>query len=305
MAEALINKGVAAVGQPRSDDAPIVVIGTGRGGTSMLAGALAKLGVFMGERAYPPVYEDVGLSEAFEEKDYRQVSRIASAYNKSYPRWGWKRPSAIAYLDDVERLLPEPSYVFIFKDIFSIAQRNSISMLSEFLPVMERVLDQYSLALKFLRENTPPALMVSYDKAVSYPDHLIDTLIHTYKINATEEQRAQAIEFIRPNPKDYLDASRVTKAHGRLGGVRHRKIFGWARYVHTENPAEVEIFVNDHSLGVITADHSRKDLIERFGEPCAFFFELPEDILIKSGDFIRARVVNEVEDLDNSPLTYW
>jgi len=304
MVDALINKGVAAIGQPRSENAPIVVVGTARGGTSMLAGALAKLGVFMGERAVPPVYEDVRLSEAFEAEDYEQVSRIVSEYDQKHSCWGWKRPSAITYLDDVDRLLPDPSYIFIFKDIFSIAQRNSISMLSELLPGMERALDQYGQALKFLRENRPPGLMVSYDKAVSYPEHLVDTLIQTYKIKATEEQRAEAIQFIRPNPMDYLDASRITKAQGRLGGVHQRKIFGWARYIHTKKPAEVEILLNGESLGVIEANRPREDLLEKFGTPCAYFFELPDEISLKSGDILRARVINEVKDLENSPLSY-
>ena len=304
MTEALINKGVAAIGQPRTENSPIVVVGTARGGTSMLAGALAKLGVFMGERAVPPVYEDVHLSTAFEDRDHDQVSRIVNEYGKNYARWGWKRPSAIAYLDDVERLLPEPSYIFIFKDIFSIAQRNSISMLSEFLPGMEKALDQYCLALKFLRQNTPPALMVSYDKAVSYPEHLVDTLIQTYRIKATEQQRKEAIDFIRPNPMDYLDASRITKAQGRLGGVSQRKIFGWARYIHAKKTAEVEIFLNEKSIGVTLANCPSDELLEKFGEPCAYSYELPNHITLKSGDILRARVINEVEDLENSPLTY-
>lgn len=46
---ALINKGVVVVGNPKSDKtSPIIVIGTARGGTSMVAGVLARLGVYMG-----------------------------------------------------------------------------------------------------------------------------------------------------------------------------------------------------------------------------------------------------------------
>lgn len=143
MSESLINKGVAVVGSPQRDHAPIVVVGVARGGTSMVAGSLAHLGIFMGAQSSAPVFEDVRLSTLFEQKDFEGVQALAEQYTQKHGLWGWKRPSSVEYLDDVDRLLNQPRYIFVYKDIMSIAQRNAISMLSELVSGMERPVRQY------------------------------------------------------------------------------------------------------------------------------------------------------------------
>lgn len=302
MSDQLINKGITIVGEASKVKRPIVVIGTARGGTSMIAGALAKLGVFMGDRAVPPVYEDVRLSEAFEKNDYDLAKSIMDEYSSKYEKWGWKRPSSIDYLDAVERTINSPSYVFIFKDILSIAQRNSISMLSEVLPGMQNALNQYKNALKFLGEKKHHAMLVSYDKAVAYPDELVNSLISFYGLTPNKNQIMDAVSFIMPNSDAYLDATRITKAHGRLGGIQGRRIYGWARYIHANKTASVEILHNNVVIASVEANQPREDLDKKFGKSCAYFFDIPESITVNTKDQIRARVTDEVKDLDNSPL---
>jgi len=302
MSDALINKGITVVGKAKKSKRPIVVVGTARGGTSMIAGALAKLGVFMGDLAVPPVYEDVRLSAVFEKNDIDAIHAIISEYSNQYQKWGWKRPSSIDYLDKVNDLMQSPSYVFIFKDILSIAQRNTISMLSEVLPGMERALKQYGNCLEFLHKSNHHAMLISYDKAVSNPENLINQLKEFYDLSPSAQQLEAAIAFVKPNPTDYLDASRITKAHGRLGGLQNRTVYGWAKFLHKEQSATVEIYLNDSKLGETIANKNRADLQEKFGVSCAYYFNLPETVQIKIGDSLRARVVSEVIDLDNSPL---
>lgn len=302
MSEQLINKGITIVGEASQVKRPIVVIGTARGGTSMIAGALAKLGVFMGDQAVAPVYEDVRLSEAFEKKDFNLVQTIMDEYSSKHEKWGWKRPSSIDHLDMVEKIMESPSYVFIFKDLLSIAQRNSISMLTEILPCMSNAINQYMNALKFLGKKNHHAMLVSYDKSVSHPEELVDSLISFYELTPSQTQIADAISFIKPNPDAYLDATRITKAHGRLGGIQGRRIFGWAKYIHANKTAKVEIILNKVVIGTVEANQPREDLEKKFGIPCAYFYDIPENITIKKEDEIRARVTDEVKDLENSPL---
>lgn len=302
MIEALVNKGVTIVGKQKSEKSPIVVVGTARGGTSMVAGALVKLGVFMGDLAIAPVFEDLRLSKAMESKDFLTAKQIASEYGEKHPRWGWKRPSSIEYLDDVDSVLGSPAYVFIYKDILSIAQRNAISMLSDILPGMEVALRKYGMSLEFLRKNNPYAMLVSYDKAVAYPESFVLSLIKFCRLSPSEQQINDAVAFITPNPAEYLDATRITKAYGRLDGFSLRIIFGWARLAHSRTPAEVMLYLNDQPIATVKADKPRPDLKEKFGQDCAFVYELPEEIALKPGDRLRARVVNDVRDLNNSPI---
>jgi len=304
MSDSLTNKGISIIGKPGlACSNTIVVVGTARGGTSMVAGSMANLGIFMGDQAVPPVFEDVRLSNCFEKQDFDAVQIIAQEYSHQHGLWGWKRPSSIEYLDDVHRALSAPHYIFIYKDIMSIAQRNAISMLTDLMPGMELALRQYSRTLEFLRKQPVHAMMVSYEKAMAEPANFVKELVQFCGVQVGEEQLCQAKAFITPNPEQYLDASRITKAQGRLGGLANGQIYGWARLLHSKKPASVDLFMNDKKIGTVVANLPRPDLMERFNQACAYNFELPKGIVVNAGDVLRARVVNEVHDLENSPLT--
>lgn len=298
----LENKGIAIVGAKDSSNRPVVVVGPARGGTSMVAGALAKLGIFMGDLSNHPVYEDVRLSDAMERKDLIAAKLIVDDYCSRYAIWGWKRPSSINYLPLVDELLDQPSYIFVFKDIFSIAMRNSISMLQDLLSGMEDANKRYGLSISFLRQNNPRAMLVSYDKAVLYPDFFVDSVVDFCGIDVTDDQRREAIEFVTPNPSDYLDNSRITKSKGSFDGLVGNLVHGWARYIHSEKPAVVDVYLNDVLIGSATANLPRPDLASIFGVDCAFRFELPADVEVGPDDVLRARVSRDVVDIHNSPL---
>lgn len=302
MSDSLTNKGVAVTGAASdSGSQAIVVVGTARGGTSMVAGSMQHMGIFMGDRAAAPVFEDLRLSTCFEQKDAAGAAAVAAEYSRKHGQWGWKRPWSIDHLEEVHRVLGAPRYIFIYKDVMSIAQRNAISMLADLLPGMERALQQYARTLAFLRGRPTYAMLVSYEKAMADPAHFVRELARFCNLEPGEQQLQAAQDFIQPNPEHYLDASRITKAQGRLGGVANGKmIYGWARLLHSKTPASVDLFVNDHKLASVVANKPRPDLQERFNQACAFNFVYPEGA-VKPGDVLRARVVNEVRDLDNSP----
>jgi hypothetical protein len=299
----LVNRGIAIEGDYESvQGRPVVVVGVARGGTSMVAGALHKMGLFMGDRAVSPVFEDVRLSEVFESGDLQKASSIAAEYTSRYGVWGWKRPSCVNYLDDVDSVLGSPRYIFIFKDLFSIAQRNSISMLTDTLHTMKRAGMEYGRILEFIEKREPVSMLVSYEKAVADPRYFIAKLAEFLMIDPVQEKLESAEEFVSPNPPEYLEKSRITKTQGRLGGINGRKIYGWARYVHRIDSALVDIYLNDELLSTVKADRPRADLLERFGQACAFVYNIPEDLRLKVGDTLRARVRNDIRDLENSYL---
>lgn len=304
MTDSLVNRGVAEVGHDCGrSDLPIMVVGVARGGTSMVAGVLSALGVFMGDRASAPVYEDVRLAEAFEKGDSLLAARIASEYTARGQQWGWKRPSSVNYLDRLEQAAGPARYIFVFKDVFSIANRNSISMLADILPGISSALVEYGKMIEFLRRSNRQTLLVSYDKAMRYPQEFVRSVAEFCGINLTDELERSAVAVINPEPEQYLDMSRTTKAQGRLGGVANRNtVFGWARNFYSRTPVTVDILVNDRIAGSVVADRHRPDLETRFGQNCAFRFELPPGVSLESGDLLRARVKNEVRDLENCPL---
>ena len=66
-------------GTPRT----IIVLGLARGGTSLVAGALESLGVFMGDGSCPPVFEDLRIGEAIAQGRFSAVDGIIEDYNNS------------------------------------------------------------------------------------------------------------------------------------------------------------------------------------------------------------------------------
>ena len=210
---ALQNKGIVTLGIRERTNAPIVVVGTARGGTSMIAGTLSQLGVFCGDSAHRPVYEDLVLSSAFEDNDLEEVSKIVDRYNKAHKIWAWKRPSCVNYLRDVHRLLVNPSYIFVFRDILSTANRNLLSMNSKIVPSMKRALNDYNLALEFLLETDVHALVVSYEKAIQNPEFLVDEIIKAFDLSTSPGQIIKAIDFNPPNKAEYILKTNVKIPH--------------------------------------------------------------------------------------------
>ncbi|MGM0767987.1 MAG: hypothetical protein ACQEV6_08175 [Pseudomonadota bacterium] len=302
MIESLINKGVLVIGgsqgKPQSTKR-IVVVGTARGGTSMVAGALHHLGVFMGDMAVAPVFEDTRLSEAFEAGPVPNIGAIAEEYDRAHRCWGWKRPSAIKYLDLVDHELNQPRYVFIFKDVFSIANRNSISMHTEILSGIKSACAQYSEVANFLESRSPHALLVSYDKALSDPDGFVRALCQFADVEVSDEEKEAAVNFIQPNPEQYLDMSRASKSQGFVDHCDRFVVKGWARYLYKDDSASIEIVVDGVKVGECVASIHRPDLQQHFNKDCAFEFRFPSPL--SAGSNVQVRVENEIYELKNSP----
>ncbi len=260
----LENKGCVLINKNShtKEDQQIIVIGTARGGTSLVAGALANLGIFTGDRSVSPVFEDTKLSEAFENKDVASVRSIILEYTNKHKIWAWKRPSSLNYLDEVDKQVPNPFYIIIFKDIFSIANRNSISMKSDISKGLMNALDDYKKIVSFIEKTDKPLLLVSAEKAINYKEELIDIIIEQCKsFGNFSENREKALNFITPNPQDYLDATRITKGKGCVDHYNDQFISGWAFLVNNpENPAIIEILKDDKVIASATANNFRQDL---------------------------------------------
>lgn len=284
----------------------VVVLGTGRGGTSMISGVLHHMGIFMGERANPPVYEDVALSTALENQEEEKIRRLVDSYSSKYDLWGFKRPSALFHLCKIEALFPAPKYVVIFKDILSIANRNHISMRLDVFSGLERALSDYGQIIEFLRMTDRPYMLVSYDKILSNPEQFINALMEFLPWRPDEEQYAQALKFISPNPIEYIDKSRITKAMGRIDMVQQTSVSGWAKYVYRSEPATVVLFINGKETKRAIANLYREGLKKQGIHPsghCAFCFDLT-DVPLGPDDEVRVRVIGEVSDLKNSPASF-
>lgn len=307
----LENQGLLALNETRAPaDATLVVVGVARGGTSLAAGVLDALGVFLGDDSHPPVYEDLRLSRAFEDEDTDRIAAVVTDYNARHRHWGWKRPSAVHYLDQAHSRLRHPRYLVVFKDIFSIANRNRISMANDILPGMGRALDEYQKVLDFLQRHQPPALLISYDKALRDKQGFVDAAIEFCGLTPTPSARERALAFITPSPEAYMEATRADRVVGHLDVADPHQVAGWAALAvagtRNQKPLPVELWINDvHTLSTI-ANEYRADLKQARVHPsgkAGFVFRLPDDAQLQAGDRVRVFAGIERTELANSPRT--
>lgn len=299
----LINYGVRSINDstPCPTRNTLVVIGVARGGTSMTAGILRHLGVHM-HKARGVVYEDLKLSEAFEGDSTEELKNIIDEYNQ-HDQWAWKRPKAIEYLELAQEHLRNPRFIFVFRDIFAIANRSAISMGSDSLPLMNNALTQYTKAVEFLSQTSSPCLLCSSEKMLHYPHEAVQAIARFSGLEPDASTIDAAIDSINPEPKNYLKASRVNRTHGQIGLVTNDTVKGWAAWWSKDDPAEVEIYIDDELHATVCANESRPHLANKNRTRsgfCGFSSSIPADRMT-AGTIIRARVKNDMTDLEYSP----
>ncbi|WP_445360344.1 sulfotransferase [Microbulbifer sp. EKSA005] len=305
----LINKGVDVL-TPSSQKGSrtIITVGVARGGTSIVAGALHALGLPMGDKCYSPVFEDLRLSLAFERRSDEHFTEVVAQYNKAHSSWGWKRPSILNHLDFIESKLRNPHFIFVFRDIFSVANRNSISMKTDVKCGLQEALDNYRLMVEFLQKTNSPAMLVSSDKVVRHKEEFVERLIDFVGVEVSSLQRENAINFISPDPKDYLDKTRITKSRGavNIDLLKTGLLRGWARGVHHLKPVTIEVEVNGKKVGTTEAniyrEHLDKPSIHPTGK-CGYELDL-KVLGVTPSDTINVRVQDDVNPLNSRPIQH-
>lgn len=304
--ELLYNNGILAINMPEVSpcEKTVIVLGVARGGTSMVAGALHHLGVSMGEKL-SVVYEDVALSQAVEQNRIGDIISLVEHNNQTHAIWGWKRPSAIKHTLAWEGRFRNPYYIFVFRDLFAIANRNRISMLGDVTNNMRDAARQFNLILDFVAKTQEPSMFVSYEKAMADPKNFVRNLSEFVGLDE-QGTMDKAITFIQPNPETYLKASRITNSKGVLDIAEGNRIAGWAMYPQApQRVAEIRIQINGDREFVVAADRFRQDLLDKAVHPtgnCGFQVTLATGDALQPGDTVRMRVIGDIKDLKRSPM---
>lgn len=188
-----------------------VVVGNGRGGTSMVAGLMVALGTipFVGDRPHTLNYEDAELVYMAQGLDVEQrplgldapdvAARLAGLIDIRNARadvWGWKDPSADLYLESIVDRLRSPHVIFVTRDPGAVAAAhvrvNGTDPADAFNEATAR-LDRYWSLLKRLRL---PTLLVSYERGRQKPQELLTALGAFTGTGVTADARATAASFV-------------------------------------------------------------------------------------------------------------
>ena len=113
----------------------------------------------------------------------------------------------------------------------------------------------------------------------------------------------EAVKLVnQQEKKGYIDASRNTKSVGQIGYIFENRVIGWGKYLSSDAPANVELYINDQLREVKLAkdfrEHVQQAKIHSTGE-CGFVFDLKKSPL-KDGDKVSVKLTDDVMFLKNS-----
>lgn len=281
----------------------IIVLGCARSGTSMVAGVLHKLGLSVGRRHDDATYEDIDLSMSFENNDLDTADSIISEYNQQHDIWAWKRPGLLDYHQQAAKMVRNPYYIAVFKDIFAISNRNRISMEADLLGNMGKVIQEHIKLLDILKSIDAPCLMLSNEKVLQNKAEAVGAIAEFVGTGTTAQQEA-AVDFITPNRTKYLESTRKNRNLGFLDKVTGTVAAGWARSAfNPEQRVIVELLLNGETVKETAANLYREDLKQgNHGDGHHGYIFSLIDLDIAPGDMIRVRVKDDFIDLSNSPL---
>lgn len=209
------NTGIMVSGPagPPAGEQTIVVTGTPRGGTTMIAECLAILGVPMGVTVPPPRdyfnYEDREFQRLLhvEESDMVDSDRLRELIrqrNQGHPVWGFKLPLAVNSLPLLERELRNPRFILVFRDVVAISSRETIAAGIDGIQGLRRALIWQGRMVDFVASSTSPCFLLSYEKALQFPELLLENLLSWCGLSTDGSGLEQARASIAANSVEYL-----------------------------------------------------------------------------------------------------
>ena len=172
----------------------IVVLGGYRGGTSMVAGVLRGLGVFMGGRMGA---ESGGTNH--EDLDFQLqkpliVRHLIDKRNKSHKDWGWKDPNTINIIDKIKDRLVDPKYIVIFRDPYAMAMSEHKRNYRDIKVGLQHAIKQQQKLVDFASTNE--CLMLSYEKCLQNRESFVNAVVNHLDIMVSPDQLVTAAEAI-------------------------------------------------------------------------------------------------------------
>lgn len=210
--DAPYNTGLMVIGDPDSSapNRTVVVAGIPRGGTTMVAECLVNLGLPMGVPTPAPYnfedpeFQDLLHLESPGPLDQPRLESLIERRNAANPVWGFKFPLAINSLGILERALRNPQFILVFRDVAAAAARETISAGIGVTYAMRRGLLLQGRMIAFAESSRAPCMLLSYEKALQFPDVFVNLLVSWCALPASTEQTERAYATVEANRQHYV-----------------------------------------------------------------------------------------------------
>lgn len=269
--EDLTNRGLIILNGQAGDTAgtlgcerTIVVTGVARGGTTMLAQTLDRLGLFMGDFRDPSDLADLAILSALLESDMRSLQGIIEDRNRRFAEWGFKIPNLHSFLPATEaRRFRNPRYVVVLRDPLAIARRNELAVRLDAAAAIRQAGEDIAKLTSYICALTAPVLVISYEKALQNAASVIETMTAFCGLAPSDQQRAAAVAAIVPNDAAYIYAREYAtqgEFRGQIDGVLGNVLQGWCCYRNSADAVTVEVLAGETLIGAYPSRCYRKDL---------------------------------------------
>jgi glycosyltransferase involved in cell wall biosynthesis/predicted O-methyltransferase YrrM len=261
----LINQGLIVINDDgrhagEAAGSTIIVTGAARGGTSMIAQILDRLGLFLGDARDHVVVEDTEILRAVLDGNTTRLNELIEDRNRRFPTWGFKVPDLHNFIGPQgAALFRQPRFVVVFRDPLAVAQRSALSTHQGAAEAIRAAVQNIEKLGSFVNDLTVPALLISYEKALQNYDYLVEKLSAFCGLTPSYEQRAAAAAVINPNDPDYIWATQIM-FRGTIDDIREDRLRGWCCFQTSDKPVEIEVLSGQRQLAVLLADGHRDDL---------------------------------------------
>lgn len=177
----------------------VLVLGTPRGGTSVVAGICHMLGVPMGIDIDESNMEDREFRRILAGGDVRTGAReyfTRARHRRSLV--GVKSPVVIDRLGEFYSAVTEPVLVVVSRDVYATAQREECSG-QEFFASLREVIRRKFAVLDFVEETDAPLLVVSYERLLQDPDRAVGSLALFITGSHDQDLVGRTAALVRPH----------------------------------------------------------------------------------------------------------
>lgn len=171
----------------------IVVLGVPRSGTSMVAGMLRSLGIFMGENVKPRTHEDLEILW----RPRKEIEGVVLRRNESREVWGWKDPHAARYIREIVDSLVSPMFIRVNRKPSDCARSDCRRNRRATMAVATERNRRYSKVYA-KSESWGPTLRVQYERAIADPSVAAARIAEFCGEPFSEESVASAAAFVQP-----------------------------------------------------------------------------------------------------------
>jgi hypothetical protein len=258
----LVNKGFILNHPSGEPGRTFIVTGLHRSGTSLVASILYQAGLFIGSEFNSASYEDEEITQVLAAKRLDVLQTIIGQRNATHPRWGFKCPMLCDSLGPRHlNLFDRPRLIIAFRDPVAIATRTSLSEYRQPMRTSRGTMTQQAKLIDFLGKVECSSLLLSYEKALAFPQDMIDAILGFCDIAPNVALRDRLVSLVEPNRPQYIATAR-RRYEGLIEGVRDGQLYGWCWLTQTNAPVTLDVLVDDRCVMRVVANTFRQDLLD-------------------------------------------